>query len=128
MMSRAAETRIIPISAGHHVWTGQVVEGPIKLLLLHGGPGGTYEEFENFPEYLLPHGAELYFYDQLGSYHSEQPDNPSLWKVERIREEVEEGRRIPYSRVALVDNGSHLSQSDDPASYFPPLIEFLTGL
>ncbi len=63
------------------------------MLLLHGGPGASHEYFEIFEPYLVKAGIELYFYDQLGSYFSDQPDDPSLWTVDRFREEVEEVRQ-----------------------------------
>lgn len=88
-----AQTKIVPISGGFHVWTRRVGDSPIKILLLHGGPGCTYEYFESFQDYLPHEGFEIYFYDQLGSYHSDQPNDPSLWTIERFREEVEEVRR-----------------------------------
>jgi proline iminopeptidase len=89
----AGLTRIVTLDDGYHVWTRRVGDGPIPLLLLHGGPGGTYEQFENFPDELCPAGVTVYFYDQLGSYHSDQPDDPRLWRVERFREAVEQVRR-----------------------------------
>jgi proline iminopeptidase len=65
---------------------------PIKMLLLHGGPGCTYEYFESFADFLPQEGIEFYYYDQLGSYHSDQPDDKSLWTVERFLDEVEQVR------------------------------------
>jgi len=92
----AIEKRI-PIrtpSGTFNVWTRQVGEHPTKkLLLLHGGPGATHELFENFEAYFSPDEIELYFYDQLGSHHSDQPDEPSLWQVGRFVDEVEQVRQ-----------------------------------
>jgi len=88
-----AQSKIIEITGGYHVWTRRVGESPIKLLLLHGGPGMTHEYLESFQDYLPNDGIEIYFYDQLGSYYSDQPDDPSLWRVDRFREEVEEVRQ-----------------------------------
>lgn len=87
------QSKIIPISGGFHVWTRKVGESPIKLLLLHGGPGSTHEYLQIFEDQLPPEGIEIYFYDQLGSYYSDQPSDPSLWNVDRFREEVEEVRQ-----------------------------------
>lgn len=87
------KTQIVPISGGFHVWTRKVGDSPIKILLLHGGPGSTHEYLESFQEHLPQEGIEIYFYDQLGSYHSDQPSDPKLWDVERFREEVEEVRK-----------------------------------
>ncbi len=86
-------SKLVEIDGGYHVWTRRVGEGPIKLLTLHGGPGASHEYFECLEQQLPQHGIEFYYYDQLGSYYSDQPDNPSLWTVERFRDEVEQVRR-----------------------------------
>jgi proline iminopeptidase len=75
------------------VWTRRVGAHPTKkLLLLHGGPGATHEGFEIFEQYLAPDEVEFYYYDQLGSHRSDQPDEPELWTVERFVDEVEQVR------------------------------------
>jgi len=88
--------RVIPIATPHgsfKVWTKRVGNNPrIKLLLLHGGPGATHEYFEACDCYLPAAGIEYYYYDQLGSYYSEQPDIPDLWNVRRFVDEVEQVR------------------------------------
>ena len=77
-----------------HVWTKRVGNNPrIKLLLLHGGPGATHEYFEAFDSYLPGAGIEFYYYDQLGSAYSDQPDMPDLWDLPRFVEEVEQVRQ-----------------------------------
>lgn len=77
-----------------HVWTKRVGNNPrIKLLTLHGGPGATHEYFEAFDSYLPAAGVEYYFYDQLGSTYSDQPDDPSLIDTTRFVEEVEQVRQ-----------------------------------
>ena len=63
------------------------------MLLLHGGPGGTHEYFEAFDSYLPAAGVEYYYYDQLGSAYSDQPNAPELWEVPRFVEEVEQVRK-----------------------------------
>jgi proline iminopeptidase len=89
--------RYIPIrtpSGEHRVWTKRVGSNPdTKLLLLHGGPGATHEYFEIFDEYLPAAGIEYYYYDQLGSGHSDQPDDPTLWQLDRFVDEVEQVRQ-----------------------------------
>ncbi|MBV8843860.1 MAG: proline iminopeptidase-family hydrolase [Bryobacterales bacterium] len=76
-----------------HVWTKRVGNNPrIKLLLLHGGPGCTHEYFEAFDTYLPGAGIEYYYYDQLGSAYSDQPDIPELCDLPRFVEEVEQVR------------------------------------
>lgn len=64
----------------------------IKLLLLHGGPGANHEYFEIFEKHLVPAGIEFYYYDQLGSAASDQPDDPELWQLDRFVDEVEQVR------------------------------------
>ncbi len=88
--------RLIPVetpAGSYKVWTKRVGNNPdVKLLLLHGGPGCTHEEFEGFDSYLPGAGIEYYYYDQLGSYYSDQPDNLDLWQLERFVDEVEQVR------------------------------------
>jgi len=76
------------------VWTKRTGNNPrIKVLLLHGGPGATHEYFQCFDSYFPMEGFEYYYYDQLGSYYSDQPDDTSLWKIDRFVEEVEQVRK-----------------------------------
>jgi proline iminopeptidase len=87
-------SRRIPIetpSGPQWVWTRRVGAG-IPLLLLHGGPGATHEYFECFDSYLPAAGIEVIHYDQLGSAYSAQPDDPSLWDLDRFVDEVEQVR------------------------------------
>ena len=89
--------RLIPIDTPKgkfRVWTRSVGDNPrIKLLLLHGGPGGTHEYFEAFDDYFPEAGIEYYYYDQLGSAYSDQPDDPDLWEIPRFVDEVEQVRK-----------------------------------
>ncbi len=76
------------------VWTKRVGNNPrIKVLLLHGGPGATHEYFEALDTYFPGAGIEYYYYDQLGSAYSDQPDLPELWALPRFVEEVEQVRQ-----------------------------------
>ena len=76
------------------VWTKRVGNNPkVKMLLLHGGPGGTHEFFECFDSYFPREGFEYYYYDQLGSYYSDQPEEPSLWDLDRFVDELEQVRQ-----------------------------------
>ena len=76
------------------VWTKRVGNNPkIKVLLLHGGPGATHEYFECLDSYFPKAGIEYYYYDQLGSAYSDQPNEPSLWDLPRFVEEVEQVRK-----------------------------------
>jgi proline iminopeptidase len=75
------------------VWTKTVGNNPkIKVLLLHGGPGLTHELYECFDGYFPNESIEYIYYDQLGSYYSDQPKDNSLWTNERFVEEVEQVR------------------------------------
>jgi proline iminopeptidase len=89
--------KMIPISTPigkFKVWTKTVGNNPkIKVLLLHGGPGGTHEFFESFDGYFPQESIEYIYYDQLGSYYSDQPTDKSLWTNERFVEEVEQVRK-----------------------------------
>src|ERR1700758_4934844 len=44
--------RMIEIDGGYHVWTKKVGESPVKVLLLHGGPGVDHTYFECFEDFL----------------------------------------------------------------------------
>ena len=89
--------RMIDIQVGdstYQVWTKKVGDHPtVKVLLLHGGPAMTTEYMEAFGDYLPQEGYEMYYYHQLGSYLSDQPDNDDLWTLERFVEEVEQVRK-----------------------------------
>ncbi|MEM8619728.1 MAG: proline iminopeptidase-family hydrolase [Actinomycetota bacterium] len=89
-------SRMIPIDTPigtFRVWTKRVGTNPdLKVLLLHGGPGATSELYEGFDTQLPPAGIEYYHYDQLGSFRSDQPDDRSLWTLERFVDEVEQVR------------------------------------
>jgi len=89
--------KLIPINTSKgdfRVWTKRVGNNPtIKVLLLHGGPGVTHEYFEAFDSYFPAAGIEYYYYDQLGSAYSDQPDEPELWEIPRFVDEVEQVRQ-----------------------------------
>jgi len=89
--------RMIPIETPRgtfRVWTKRVGNNPrIKVLLLHGGPGVTHEYFEVFDSWFPGAGIEYYYYDQLGSYYSDQPTDSTLWEIPRFVEEVEQVRQ-----------------------------------
>jgi len=89
--------KMIPITTpkgNFKVWTKRIGNNPrIKILLLHGGPGFTHEYLECFDSYLPKEGIEYYYYDQLGSYFSDQPKDNSLWELDRFVDEVEQVRK-----------------------------------
>jgi len=88
--------RMVPVRTPRgdfRVWTKRVGTNPdLKVLLLHGGPGATDELYECFDTWFPRAGIEFYYYDQLGSYRSDQPDEPSLWELTRFVDEVEQVR------------------------------------
>ncbi len=88
--------KMIPISTPKgtfKVWTKRTGNKPtMKVLLLHGGPGATHEYMEAFDSYFPAASIEYYYYDQLGSAFSDQPDEPDLWDLPRFVEEVEQVR------------------------------------
>jgi len=89
--------RKIPVTtpAGtYEVWVKRIGNNPrLRVLLLHGGPGATHEYLEACDSYLPAAGIEYYYYDQLGCGFSDQPDEPSLWELDRYVDEVEQVRR-----------------------------------
>lgn len=87
-MAENQKEEFVLLKEGYKVYTKTTGAGEIKLLTLHGGPGLTHECFANFPDYLNPEGVQVIFYDQLGSYFSDQPEDPSLWKMERFVDEL----------------------------------------
>ena len=88
--------KVIPITTPKgtfKVWTKRVGNNPtVKVLLLHGGPGTTHEYLEAFDSFLPAAGVEYYYYDQLGSFYSDQPNEPELWDLPRFVDEVEQVR------------------------------------
>ena len=89
--------RMIPVDTPadrYRVWVKRIGNNPgLRVLLLHGGPGATHEYLEACDSYLPAAGIEYYYYDQLGSGRSDQPDEPSLWDLDRFVDEVEQVRR-----------------------------------
>lgn len=104
---KMAGIRMIPVMGGKYkVWTKRV--GPpgdtgAHVLLLHGGPGFGHEYLECFEDFLPQAGITFYYYDQLGSAYSDQPNDPSLWVLPRFVEEVDEVRRgLGLDRMVLL--------------------------
>jgi proline iminopeptidase len=89
--------KLIPVETPKgtfRVWTKRIGNNPsIKVLLLHGGPAATHEYLEAFDSYFPAAGFEYYYYDQLGSFYSDQPDAPELWEIPRFVDEVEQVRQ-----------------------------------
>lgn len=71
---------------GHQIWYRRVGNDGIPLLTLHGGPGAGHDYLEPL-ERLASHRPVI-LYDQLGCGKSDQPDDRSLWRIERFVAEV----------------------------------------
>jgi len=71
---------------GYQIWYRRVGNGGIPLLTLHGGPGAGHDYLE--PLERLATDRSVIFYDQLGCGKSDQPDDRSLWQIERFVAEV----------------------------------------
>jgi proline iminopeptidase len=89
--------KLIPIqtaSGVFKVWTKRFGNNDkIKILLLHGGPATGHEYMECFESFFPQEGFEFYEYDQLGASYSDQPNDTTLWTLERYVEEVEQVRK-----------------------------------
>lgn len=89
--------KMIPIKTAKgefKVWTKRVGNNPtMRVLLLHGGPGATHEYFEAFDSYFPNAEIEYYYYDQLESAYSDQPNDADLWSVDRYVDEIEQVRK-----------------------------------
>src|ERR1700710_1707848 len=69
----ASGVKKILIDGKFWVWTQKIGDGQINVLLLHGGPAQSHEYFEIFSKYLPNQGITIYYYDQFGSYFSQNP-------------------------------------------------------
>ena len=80
----------IPVG-DYRVWYrivgGGAEQENIPLLTLHGGPGVPHDYITDM-EALASDSRRVIFYDQLGCGRSDQPDDPSLWTIERSVEEI----------------------------------------
>ena len=95
--NNANPIKIIKITTEHgdfNVWTKRTGNNPTKkVLLLHGGPGANHQYFKIFDSYFPNENIEYYYYDQLGSTLSDNPQIEDLWTIEHYVEEVEQVRK-----------------------------------
>src|SRR5664280_1612038 len=78
--------------AGGRVRFRQLGSGSaLPLLILHGGPGAAAYYLEPFAE-RMAFSRPVVIYDQLGCGRSEQPDDSSLWTVDRACQELDDVR------------------------------------
>lgn len=104
-MSIREQEGFVPVD-GYRVWYRIVGGGGehehTPLLLLHGGPGAPHDYLKNL-EALASDTRRVIFYDQLGCGRSDQPDDTSLWRVERFVEELATMRReLELERVHIL--------------------------
>jgi len=85
------ETGMVDVTGGR-VWYRRLGEGDgLPFLILHGGPGGAAYYLEPFAERMAA-SRPVVIYDQLGCGRSEQPDDTSLWTLDRSCREVDDVR------------------------------------
>ena len=77
----------------YKVFTQKIGTGRIKLLLLHGGPANGHEYLENFPSNLKGKDVTIYYFEQLGSYYSENPLDSTAFTPAAFVEQVEDVRK-----------------------------------
>jgi pimeloyl-ACP methyl ester carboxylesterase len=84
--------------------SGDLGDGAIPLLLLHGGPGGTSAYFEPLDDLAAgPAGRPVIRYDQVGGGRSDRPTDPGLWRIETFVEELAAVRdQLGLDRVHLL--------------------------
>ncbi|HZO71946.1 MAG TPA: proline iminopeptidase-family hydrolase [Ktedonobacteraceae bacterium] len=89
-MSMREQEGFVPVD-GYRVWYRIVGGGSehehVPLLVLHGGPGAPHDYLSNLAA-LASDTRRVIFYDQLGCGRSDQPDDTSLWRVERFVTEL----------------------------------------
>jgi proline-specific peptidase len=86
-----AQERRVEVTGGN-VWTARL--GPQEgtpVLILHGGPGAASDYMHPLAERLADH-RPVVVYDQLGCGRSDQPEDTSLWTVDRSVAEVDQVR------------------------------------
>jgi len=72
---------------GGRVWYRIVGSGHrTPLLVLHGGPGAPSYYLK--PLAALGNDRPVVFYDQLGAGHSDQPNDTTLWRIDRFVAEL----------------------------------------
>jgi L-proline amide hydrolase len=81
----------LPVLGEYQVWYrivgGGAEQEQVPLLTLHGGPGVPHDYITDMAA-LASESRRVIFYDQLGCGRSDQPNDPSLWTIERSVEEI----------------------------------------
>ncbi len=91
-MSLREQEGFIPVLGDYRAWYRIVGGGAgqenIPLLTLHGGPGIPHDYITDMAA-LASDTRRVIFYDQLGCGRSDQPNDPSLWTIERSVKEID---------------------------------------
>ena len=107
--------KVIPVETElgtFNVWTKRVGNNPdLKVLLLHGGPGATHEYFESADSYFPNAEVEYYYYDQLGSGNSDNPEEERLWDLDRFVDEVEQVRKQQAEQAQQTQQAQQAKQA-----------------
>src|SRR5258708_28860728 len=89
-MSLREQEGFIPVGE-YRVWYRIVGGGTdhehIPLLTLHGGPGVPHDYITDMAA-LASDTRPVIFYDQLACGPSDQPNDPSLWTIQRAVSEI----------------------------------------
>lgn len=85
-------THMVPLREGYTLFAQRIGTGPEVIILVHGGPGDTHEDFAIFKDRLPLDRFSIILYDQLGSYYSDQPADTTLWNIPRFVSELEQVR------------------------------------
>jgi len=86
--------KMVSVHNGRYkVFTQKIGSGKIKLLLLHGGPANGHEYLENFPLHLNKKDVTIYYFEQLGSYYSDNPIDSTAYTPAAFVEQVEDVRK-----------------------------------
>ncbi|WP_339070241.1 proline iminopeptidase-family hydrolase [Pseudomonas idahonensis] len=88
--------------------TGDLRNGNTPLVILHGGPGCTYDYVDTFKD-VAASGRAVIHYDQIGNgFSTHLPDKPpSFWTVELFLEELDN----LLDHLGISDNYALLGQS-----------------
>ena len=75
-----------------NVWTKKNWEQSYNESIITSWRSRFHEYLEAFDSYFPNAEIEYYYYDQLESYYSDQPNDSTLWTVERYVDEAEQVR------------------------------------
>jgi proline-specific peptidase len=98
----AAGEGFAELSGGRVFYDVQGSGDATPLVLLHGGPAGGSDYMRPIAR-MFSDERPVVLYDQLGCGKSDQPDDPSLWRIDRFASELAELRvALGLERVHLL--------------------------